>query len=252
MTATEPRRFVGQNIKGTPAMPARKVHHDLRVVRRHSDAFAVQEFKWPWYWTALATVLKTDRWGIWPRARRGLARPISGAQAVGWRRRVWRKRDTAMALLHDGVAKVSDPRWLRAVLLEDPTTGLAAWHGGTHFVVGGDAPTDPPIRRTMMAGDLDALDDFLTRLTRTGHPVIFELDANINRRHASTYREFRELVDERGGRFHGELGIEYLFTIPGREVVVDVQDTWTIPKGDLFTDHEGRGITYRLRTRRQG
>jgi len=238
-------RFVGQNIKGTPAMSAAKVVHDLRAVKARADVFTVQEFKWPWYWRGLSRVLLKN-WTTFPGKDQGLAHPIRGAQAIAWRNRRLTLVDAKSALLHDGQAHFSDDRFLRAVLLEPVDhQGFAAWFGGTHFVVNGDKATDSATGRAMMATDLRNTGEFLDRLTATGYPIAFELDANIRVGNAA-WLPFRRLVEDRGGRFHGSKGVEYLFTIPGTRSQLEVRNAWEIPTSALFTDHEGRGVTLRV------
>lgn len=250
MTATTWRRFAGFNIKGTPAMPAASVAHDLRVASRYGSVLALQEFRWPWYWHAMSRVMPAhaDRpWRASPGMPEGAARPVLGAQAVLWKGRVWKRIDTRVAILHKGAAKISETRYLRAVLLEDRATGLRCWFASTHFVVAGDRAGHSERRRTIMAMDLNALDNFLHGLTRTGYPVAMQLDANI---HTGTpaYREFRAILRRYKGTIHGTHGVEYLFTLPGTRTDIEVSDDWVVPTTRLKTDHEGRGITFRLTT----
>lgn len=218
-------RFVGQNIKGNPAMAARKVAHDLRVVKRHCDVAVLQEFRLPWYWRTLAKVLGTS-WSSYPSASNGLAHPTRGAQAVLWRPDVVTRqageKSRQLETLHDGVGGISEDRYLRAVLLA-AAAGGAAWCGGTHFVVGGDGPNDGPRRKTILSNDLHALEEFLDDLLATGHAIVFELDANI---HVGTtaYARLRRIVESRGGRFIGALGVEYLFVIDGTDTTVEIRN----------------------------
>jgi hypothetical protein len=252
--ATPWRQFLGLNIKGTPAMPARAVAHDLRVAKRRASVVAVQEFKWPWYWRQLGRVLpargKRRGWQAYPNHELGLARPGFGAQAILWSSAHWRKIGSRRALLHEGEPKISERRWLRAALLADRQTGRHAWFGSTHFVVGGDRPEDGPIRQAMLSRDLDALDKFLALLTRDGHPVVFQLDANLRSSSGQTYRRFRAILKRHGAQLHGNLkGVEFLFTIDGKRTAVEVRRAWEVPVSELRTDHEGRGITFRLAPR---
>jgi hypothetical protein len=243
--------FAGLNIKGTPAMSARKVRHDLRVAKNYASVVVLQEFRWPWYWRVATRVMGRvkkwrNRWASSPSYRDGLARPVFGAQAVMWRRKVWKRLDTMQRILHRGAAGISEDRRLRACLLADRETGLAAWFGTTHFVVGGDNDGDGRKRRAMLQEDIRRLDKFLTDLTADGEPVVFQLDANI-RAKSDTYRQFREMLARHKAILHGnKSGVEYLFTINGKKVRVDVKKAWQIPVTALRTDHEGRGITFRL------
>lgn len=244
-------RFVGQNVKGNPAMSFRKVVHDLRVVRRHADVAVLQEFEWRWYWRALGRVLAIGlRWGSYPGRLRGAAHPVRGAQAVIWRRGPrWLQRGRRFQkLLHKGYHGISDDRWLRAAELIDRVTGLAFIAGTTHNVVGGDGPQDGKRRRDMLAGDLQHLAEFLDELIATGLAIVFEIDGNIHRLTAA-YQQLRKIVESRGGAFYGDLGVEYLFVIPGRngtKIEVHKNGAWVIPDSELYTDHEGRGLTFRV------
>lgn len=242
------RRFLGMNIKGTPAMPAVAVAHDLGLGRSRSSVLVLQEFKWPWYWRTLGRIvpaLSAQRWRSSPTATGGLAFPVRGAQAVTWRGQEWRRRRTRRRLLHKGVANISEDRHLRAVLLEDRNTELRAWFGTTHFVVRGDQEADPIRRRDLMARDLVALDRFLTELVASGEPVLFQLDANLRPR-SGVYRRFCRILRTHGATIHGAHGVEFLFTIDGTRTRVEVKDDWIVPTHELRTDHEGRGITFRL------
>ena len=252
VTADVPwRRFAGANIKGTPAMPARNVRHDLRVLKNHASLLVVQEFRWPWYWRTADRVLsrlakKGKRWGSSPTYTDGLARPVFGAQAVLWRRSAWRHKDTKQRILHHGAAGISEDRRLRACLMEDRKNPVPGWVGTTHFVVGGDNDGDGPKRRAMLQEDIDRLDEFLTDLRATGHPIVFQLDANI-KASSDTYRQFRDMLRRHGARLQGNRkGVEYLFVIDGGHAEVQVQNAWEIPTSGLRTDHEARGITFRF------
>jgi len=241
-----PRRFVGANIKGTPKMRRRKVAEDLRVLRRRADLVVLQEFKWRTYWLALAANLRPTRWASFPSHARGLAAPVRGGQGVTWRRSVWRRVGAHVEVLHKGRARISESRWLRAVLVEDRASRLRCWHGGTHNVVGGDERSDSPTRRAMLDDNLDRLAEFLDDLASTGDPIVWEMDANVHRG-TDAHERLVEIVTSRRGEFVGEHGVEYLFVIPGRHAVVEVLAAWRIrPRVDLNTDHEARGITYRL------
>jgi hypothetical protein len=241
---TEPVRFLGMNIRGTPPMQRSAVEHDLRAAKDRCNVLVTQEFRWPWYWRAASKVLGGD-WSSSPGYVRGRLRPVRGAQSVKWKRARFKRVRTRTALLHEGVAGISETRWLRAVLLEDRETKLRFWAGTTHFVVGGDEWTDPPRRKAIMARDLMALDAFLTRRRRSGWPIIFQLDANI-RPQVWAYGEFSRVLAKHGAVLHGERGVEYLLTIDGRKARVAVDAAWRVPVADLKTDHEGRGITARL------
>lgn len=246
--ATPWRQFLGLNIKGTPAMPARAVAHDLRVAKRRASVVAVQEFKWPWYWRTLGRQLpaaSSSAWRSSPNPLVGLARPVFGGQAVAWRGQLWRRRKTRRLLLHAGAAGISESRQLRAALLEDRNTELRAWFGTTHFVVGGDQTSDSLRRRNLLAEDLAQLDRFLAELTRTGDPVVFQLDANIRPR-SEAYPKLRAILRRHRATIHGTHGVEFLFTINGTRTLVEVKDDWIVPTSELRTDHEGRGITFRL------
>ena len=248
--ATPWRQFLGLNIKGTPAMSARAVAHDLRAAKRHASVLALQEFKWPWYWRQLGRVLPARGkrpWEAYPTHELGLARPGFGAQAILWSSAEWRRIGSRRALLHEGEAGISETRWLRAALLADRQTGLHSWFGSTHFVVGGDRPEDGPIRQAMLGRDLDALDGFLALLTRDGHPVVFQLDANLRSSSGQTYQRFRAILKRHGAKLHGNpKGVEFLLSIDGDRTAVEVRRAWEVPTSELRTDHEGRGITFRL------
>lgn len=242
-TATRLFRFIGQNIKGNPEMTGPHVGHDLKADRKRADVLVSQEFEWSLYWRVLAAVL--PKWRTFPAKAQGLRRPVFSGQPVMWRRRLFRRGRTWQRLAHKGKAGLSDTRFLRAVELFDRATKLGFIVGGTHNVVGGDAAHDGALRKAMLAGDLDHLEKLLEELVATGLPIIWEEDGNIHKATAA-YRRLREIVESHGGTFHGELGVEYLFTIPGKTTVIEVEKDFTVPVKILFTDHEGRGIDFRV------
>lgn len=241
-------RFAGANIKGTPAMKAWQVLHDLRVLQTHADVAVVQEFKWPWYWRAFHQLLG-GRWAATPTWRDGLGHPIVGAQPVFWRRQIFKRLETRMRILHNGRAGISDDRWLRAVLLaEKAALTLAAWYAGTHNVVGADSAGDGEVRKRMLyQEDLPHLDEFLDDLLATGYAVVLELDANVHKGSAA-YDDLLEIFRRHGGRIVGAHGVEYLVVFDGTKTKVQVLDDWIVPTTQLETDHESRGITYRVRS----
>lgn len=255
--ATEWSHFLGANIKGTPAMSADKVRADLRHLRSRTDLLVVQEFKWSWYWRVardeMATVLSrgeiTDRWGASPGFAAGFKDAVAGAQACLWSRAEWKKIRTKRWLLHPSTPGISDDRYQRAVLVEHRKTKQRVWLYTTHFAVGGDRRGDPQRNRTVLALDIDRMGIALTYLRGTGHPVLGQLDANIARDSAA-YPGFKKMLDDHGARLHGEHGVEYLFSINGKRTRVEVKNDWVVlpksRKGPLNTDHEARGVTFRL------
>jgi hypothetical protein len=244
-------RFLGQNVKGTPSMPYWKVAHDVRVIRANAHIAVLQEFRWPWYWRAARAVLRratTDRedWGSSPPFLRGRARPVAGAQAVLWRESRARPMRTKVLLAHEGERRVSESRYWRAILLDIDATGMCMWAGSGHPVVKGDQNHDEPLRRRMMATDLDTLDDFLADLVATGHPGMMEADMNI-RPGGWAYLRFREILKAHGCRLVGPVtGVEYLWCWHGTTTRVEVDEPFQIPTTRLYTDHEGRGARARL------
>jgi hypothetical protein len=237
-------RFLGMNIKGTPPMGRPAVEHDLNVARERCDVLVTQEFRHSWYFRAAKSVLGAE-WGSSPGYAHGTLRPVAGAQGVLWRKDRFKRLRTRRAPLHAGEAGVSESRALRAVLLQDRETGLKCWFGSTHFVVKGDEHFDTPLRRGMMRTDLEALDKFIARRKRSGHPIIFQLDANLHPG-SYVYDDFMRIMRKHGATIHGEHGIEFLFTIDGEHVAVEVKKDWIVRKDEIKTDHEGRGITARL------
>lgn len=245
-------RIGNANIKGTPAMRGWAVEHDLEVlVAAHLSAFVVQEFRWRWYWIKALLVLvkrqpRGKRWACSPGFARGALRPVRGAQAVFWRRDVWRRRRTIVRRLHDGYKKVSEPRWIRAVLLEHKATGMLVWLWSTHNVVRGDDAGDPALRRGILAGDLAVIDSTLRMLKATGHPVIGGLDANIHRG-SEAYAALMAIVRRHSLEVVGDHGVEYVLVGDGEAgSEVQVKADSIIPTGMLETDHEVRVVTARL------
>lgn len=253
--ATEPFRFLGANIKGTPAMPAKAVAEDLELLRRNASVIVTQEFRWPWYWRtarkALQRLRKRDPWRSSPGFAKGLAQPVKAAAAVMWLSSRWKRLDAKTEKLHDGAAGISEDRYLNAALLAEKPTGLAWWVGTCHAVVGGDERTDGPLRQAILEHDLMRLASFVRTLQRTGHPVVIEADLNI---HPGTwaYRELMQILTAQGGRLVGVHGVEYLMIFDDdTDVQAEVVRSWEIPTRRLNTDHEVRGATLRLVRRRR-
>lgn len=247
-------RFVGANVRGTPAMIGQEVAEDLELLAGECSVLALQEFRHRWYWSKLRKALQSGANGSWstfPGVLVGLARPTYSGQAIAWRRGMWRKLDKRRRRLHKGHKRISEPRQLRAVLLEDRTSGLAAWFGTTHFVVRGDMRLDPDKRRGIMRGDLAAFDLFLDDLVHTGHPGAIQLDANLTPHSTAAWEPFLAILRRHGCTIHGVRGVEYLITWPGRTTWLAVATDFDVPARELNTDHEARGIAFRLATRRR-
>lgn len=241
-------RFLGMNVRGTPSMPLSAVKHDIGVFEDECDLGVLQEYRWPWYWRAVNIVLERvgeNRWRTLPSRRKGLAQPVFGAQACAWKAEHFAFIKGKVDVLHKGHAGISEMRFLRAALLRDRDTGIEVWIGTTHFVVGGDEATDSRLRKQILREDIARLDDFLRAMVASGHPIMFQLDANI---HPGTwaYVEFMKVLRKHGARVHGHAGVEYLFTINGKRADIKVERDWIVPTSRLRTDHEGRGITFRL------
>lgn len=244
-------RFLGMNIKGTPSMSAERVERDLEVAKAKAHVLVVQEFRWPWYWRTAKAVLaaKTtrwrDRWATSPGLAAGFAAPVRGAQAVMWTRGLFRRRRTWVRLLHKGRAKISESRFQRAVLLEDKPTGLGFIPYTTHAVVRGDDDHDPDLRERILETDLANIDAMLSDLVATGFPIIGQADLNIYR-DSDAFPQLARILAKHGAKVYGRPGVEYLFVIQGTKVGVEVGDHWEVGTNVLETDHEGRGLTFRL------
>jgi|GEM_PF-3402000 len=245
------------NIKGTPAMSAKRVGHDLAILMRMCDVAALQEFRWPWYWAELrrrfvaatrrveAAVIAPGwptadpRWRSSPGLARGRARPVSAAQAVLWKGARFRRLRTWTRLIHGGEAGISEARWLRAVRLKDRRSKIACWFWSTHFVVGGDQAHDGPKRQAMLRENLAALDAFLAMCRRSGHPAVGEADLNI--RDGWAMRELLRILGRHGAHIVGnDRGVEFLIVMDGRRARVRVLRDGEVPAKRLETDHEGR------------
>lgn len=232
--------FAGANIKGTPSMRASFVRHDLRVLKRNSDVFVVQEFRWPWYWRVAERVLDV-LWNSFPAMAR-VRDSSKAAQAVFWKtalfKRVGRYKLPAFDFktFHGGIM---DDRWIRAALLRARSDGFTAWFLTDHFVVNGDGEGDDELRRRLLRQNIEQLDLALGHLVKTGHPIMGEIDGNI---HEGTwaYGELMKVFRKYGAVIHGDHGIEFAFTINNdKGKFVKVRDS-KIGVDKLKTDHEVR------------
>lgn len=248
MRRTRKYRFLGMNIKGTPAMKFRAVRHDMQVFEDECDLGVLQEFKWRWYWRVVNLLLPRkgkDRWRTFPSRGTAIKDPVYSAQACLWKGELFEFLQGRADVLHFR-SRLSNTRWMRAVKLRDRDTGIAFWMGTTHFTVGGDRGSGSEYaRRVGLARDLRKFDLFLGRLVASGLPVLFQLDANI---HKGTwaYTKFLQILRKHGARVHGEHGVEYLITVNGKRARVRVVKDGRIPTARLFTDHEGRWIDFYL------
>lgn len=237
--------FAGANIKGTRAMPNASVRHDLDIVQNASDVFVVQEFKWSSYWKVFATLMGVA-WASFPGKTRSLLRPVEGAQAIFWKKKLFKKLKTfshpAFNFDLDN-AGIMDNRWIRAVLLQDRQDRFTSWYLTTHFVVGGDQAFDGPKRKEFMKQNINRLDHVLTKLQNTGYPICGEIDGNIHKG-SWAYALFMEMMHTHGATFHGELGVEYAFTINGRFGTFNKVVPTVIPTSRLKTDHEVRVLEF--------
>lgn len=251
---SERRRFVGLNVKRTLARPA--IAKDLDVVGQRAGVLAVQEFITRGHWRAFRDELGRFGWKSFPGVLVGLARPVWSGQAIAWRSSQWRKLDKRRRQLHQGVAGVSELRQLRAVLLEDRTSGLASWFATTHFVVAGDDDGDGRLRRALLLEDLVQLEHFLEDLQLSGHPGALQLDANLTPS-SDVWPAFQRMLRRRGCTIHGVRGVEYLVTWqgawqPGKDGRGRLARGGLVVEADfrifggLNTDHEARGIVFRL------
>lgn len=251
---SERRRFAGLNVKRTLGRSA--IEHDLELVSQHAGVLAVQEFQTRRHWLAFRRAM-IGNWKSYPSVLVGLVRPVWSGQAIAWRKGQWRKLAKRRRQLHQGAAGISELRQLRAVLLEDRTSGIAAWYGTGHFVVSGDQDSDGRLRRVMLLEDLVQLERFLVDLQATGHAGALQLDANL-RPSSDVWPAFQRLLRRRGCTMHGVRGVEYLITwqgawTPGRDKRgraarsgLAVETDYTIGTDELETDHELRGIVHRL------
>lgn len=249
---TEVLTFQGMNIRGNPKMRTASVVNDLEILESESDSAVVCEFRWADYWRAAKRLFGNeagDRFGAYPGFKVGERFPVASGQASFWRTSVFEKEKGRATLCHLGHAGISEMRMIRGTLLNHLRTGLKHWEVVAHFVVGGDGDGDGPIRKKILRNNIRRFVRFLKKLKRTGHAILGQLDANI---HQGTwaFREFMSKMKNLGATFHGELGIEYLFSIDGEKSSVNpVKSFVTLPEhkgGVLKTDHEARGLTYRL------
>ena len=236
--------FAGANIKGTPSMKAWRVRKDLRLLRRKADVIGLQEFKWAWYWRVLGALLV--KWSTHPGKARGLAHPVLGAQAILWKRKVFKgvrvyTREAFDFNMDSG--GIMDNRWIRAALLCARIDGFTAWYLSTHFAVQADRDTSTARRKAFMRSNLHEFDQALADLRRTGYPIMGELDANIHRG-TWAYDQFIRILEHHGATLHGEHGVEYSFTIPGRKGEFTKVRPSRITPAQLETDHEVRVLEY--------
>jgi hypothetical protein len=237
--------FAGANIKGTPKMSAAAVQHDLQVLMHRCDVFGVQEFRWPWYWHA-ARQLLFSKWRAHPGFKTGVRHPIRSAQAVFWKRELFKfiRSYTIPAFdLKEDTSGIMDDRWMRAVLLEGRDDGFRAWFFTTHFVVGGDKGTSGPHRQRLMRQNLAQLDKALTYMEKTGYPIMGEFDANIHRG-TWAYGALTAILKAHDATLHGARGIEYAFSMNGKHGAFHNVRASIVSTAELRTDHEIRVLKW--------
>lgn len=254
---TEWLDFQGMNVKGNPRMPVTSVRNDVEQFSKNCDSGVMCEFRWGSYWGVAQRVLANEkvkpveRWGSFPGYQRGRQAPVSAGQPVFWKRSIFEKEKGKRTLCHMGRAGISEFRLIRGVLLAHKRTMLKVWNVVAHFVVGGDQDSDGPKRKKILRANIRRFVRFLTRLKKSGHPIIGQLDANI-RKGGWAYTLWKGEMRKVGAQFHGDDdGVEYLFGIDEHsKTKIEVKRTINLyPKsrgGVLFTDHESRGMHYRL------
>jgi hypothetical protein len=239
--------FVGTNIKGTPAMPAAHVRHDLRKIKAVAHVFGVQEFTWPWYWRSAIAVLELgSKWSGFPNRFVGAATPSIGAQAIFWSRKKFRKVKGYAIPAYDfsvDTSGIMRNRYIRAALLEARGNKFRSWFLSTHFVVGGDNAKDGPVRKDLLRQNIANLDKALTHLVRSGYPIMGEFDGNIHKHGSWAFDELMAVLNKHDAVLHGEVGVEYAFTIDNTLGVFQNVEASTIPTSELYTDHEARVLT---------
>lgn len=244
---TTPRNFGGANIKGTPAMRAKLVRADLKLLTPKLDIIGLQEFRWPWYWDELEDLVG-DTWKGFPSMEKGLNSPVLGAQGILFDASLNKRKKTMIAPSFDfdvDTSGIMENRWFRGALLEDRETGLCCWYGSGHNVVGGDAGGDSAKRKMLLRQNLERLDAFLGKMVKSGHPVVFEIDANIHK-DSWAYPILMGILKKHGARVLGPHGVEFLWVINGKNgVKVEVVRRWELNAG-LNTDHEVRCVRHRL------
>lgn len=216
------------------------MRHDLRVLKKNSDVFVVQEFKWPWYWRVAERVLDV-LWNSYPAMSR-VKSSVKSAQAVFWQTGLFKRVDRYLLPAFDFKTEhgeIMNARWIRAALLQARSDGFTAWFMTTHFVVHGDREGDGPLREELLRQNLRHFDHALAYLVKTGHPIMGELDANI---HQGTwaYKEIMAIFRKYGAEVHGEHGVEFSFTINNTKGKFTKVRPATIGKDQIKTDHEIR------------
>lgn len=220
-------------------MRASFVRDDLRVLKKETDVFVTQEFKWPWYWRVAERVLDAF-WNSSPRM--ASKSTIRCAQSVFWKASLFKKVDQYVQPAYDfsfETSEIMTKRWIRSVLLRAKSDGFTAWFLTAHFVVSGDRESSEPRRRALLKQNLHQLHLVLEHLTKTGYPIMAEIDANIHK-DTWAHAELLKILERYSAEIHGEHGVEYAFTINGSKgKFVKVRPT-KIGIGELHTDHEVR------------
>jgi len=250
MIETEWLIFVGTNERANPPMPLAHLEKDMERLSRAADSMVVQEFRLRSYWRRAASMMRAQ-WASSPTWTAGVLAPVAGGQPCFWRRDIFKRVRDGAWLMHGGIRKISEDRYMRRAFLEHLDTGLRVWKLNGHCVVGADEEGGGPIRQDILyTQDLPALDRALERSLRGGWPLIGHIDANIHRGSAA-YDDLMAIFDKHGARVIGEHGVEYLFVVDGRKARVIVGSHRMVkPRhrgGKLWTDHEARVLRYKLR-----
>lgn len=238
--------FAGANIRSNPKMNVASVRHDFKILMAKADVFVVQEFTLRFYWAAIAALAKIN-WASYPGIKSALAHPTRGGQAIFWKRALFEKLTSYSFPAFDfekDHAGIMDNRWIHAVLLKNKRGKFASWYLTTHFVVGGDAATDSSRRKEFMAENIDRLDHVLSVLERSGYAIMGEIDGNIHK-NTWAYSSFMSVMNKHRATLHGDLGVEYSFTIPGQTTHYTDVSPSIIPTSSLRTDHEVRVLDWK-------
>lgn len=227
------QKLISQNVMGTPAMPYKRVVHDLRVVKgKDPTVVALQEFKWKWYWAGILRVFGLS-WGKFPSMFLG---PRS-SQPILWHRSTLRKIRSDRVRVHVA-SEWTQERFLNCVLFEIKATGYRFWVTNTHLVPNPDPGT---LRYAIWRRGMRIIRNRVSDLLETGHPMICVGDYNTR-------------SEVFGQEFHG-WPVRYNGLTETIDKVISIDNSFArimeefvndVPDDELWTDHPGRMLGFRV------
>lgn len=246
-------RITTQNVQSLPRMPQAEVVADIELTAKQSTVVLWQEILPERYDKALHALEESGAWETWwgrgrvkdDKVEKGDHNERAGFNTpISWRTRVWEFVEGGSWLLHDGVAKICNDRWVNWVVLRHRKTGAEVYFDNAHYVAGAwsDKPKYAKDQRKEMWLDGYARHVAWIKQQIQEHPErALCLGGDYNAQLLRDGHLFRQKIAGRRLRSGvGKRSIDHLFLINGREWVWDIIRRERMPGRN--SDHQGRRV----------